>query len=294
MKTLLVSLWAISLVMALLGGCGTTTGNYLVFEGTRPGSLSLARGFAMFAASEGPVTLSVINRDGSTAGTLVLSTAKVAIKELKFKRDETGLSDAQKEKDTMVRLSGPYLIDILANTSTPALPNLELAVGNYDRVEFKLDKLEGNEDGGTIVTGDDPMFEKSLYLSGTYTGTVSGGTVTDTSFSVIYDFDEEFKLKAGKNLMELTGEDAIIVAFRLAKWFLFSSMGNAQVDFRDLTTSGGAIALDGNSSGDNQKIWQAIAASIKDSIDFGKDKDGNGHLASSEDDDDDTDDSNDD
>ncbi len=293
MKRLTVSL-LFFLAILFLSRCGTSTGNYgtqLIFQGTTPGSLGIINSSTM-AASTG-VAVAVVNRDGSANGTLTVTDARLALKEIKIKRDTTGLTDAEKAVDSKTKLTGPFLVNLLTNTVSPSLSSLGLATGNYKSIEFKLDKIEGDEKdaaGVQLVAATDGLFGKSIYLEGTFTGTTALGSATDMPFTMSYDIDEELKLE-GTNLFALTqgGAASLIVAFRMPKWFLFSNtaVNDQNIDFRNITPASSRIDLNSLSAGNNQKNWQVIKDAIEKSMDFGTDTNGDGKLGKTEDEDDD-------
>ncbi len=280
-------------VLGLVWGCGTTTGNYvtqLLIQGTKPGSLSAVRRAITLQSSS--VAISVKNKDGTAAGTLTLTDARLALKEIKFKRVETGLSQTEIDGDDEIKLTGPYVVDLLTDTMTPALPNLALAVGSYSSIELKLDKIEGDEKdatGAQLISNSDSLFGKSIFLEGTYTGTTASGLVTDTPFTLSFKIDEELKYTGTNAFPVAAGQNNnIVIAFRLVKWLAFDNLtvNDKGVDFRDVVVSSGRIDLSDASSGNNEKVWQVIRDGVEKSADYGVDKDGNGKLESSEDQDD--------
>lgn len=282
------------MAVLFLSRCGTSTGSYgtqLIFQGTAPGSLGILK-VSTYAATTS-VAVAVVNKDGSANGTLTVTDARLALKEIKLKRDTTGLTDAEKTADAETKLTGPYLVNLLTNTVSPSLSTLDLASGNYKSIEFKLDKIEGDEKdaaGVPLVAATDGLFGKSIYLEGTFTGTTASGAVSAMPFTMSYDIDEELKLE-GTNLFALTqgGTANVIVAFRMPKWFLFSNtaVNDQNIDFRDITPVSSRIDLNSSSSGNNQKNWQVIKDAVEASMDFGKDSDGDGKLGKTEDQNDD-------
>lgn len=266
-------------------GSGEDGSVTLKIQGTIPGSLQSA--FGSKAVSNASVV--VTDNSGTQIGTIVLTDARLALKEIEFEKSSS-------IDDDEVEFEGPYVVDLLNNTVTPSLEEITIDPGIYTEIELKLDKIEGDEtdeDGITpLVDSSDSLYENSIVLEGTYTGTTADGPVTNEAFSLTYNFDEEFELTGSSDTslgftIEDDEQNPIIIAFRIAKWFNFndSETNSDNVDFSLLTLSAGEIVLDENSSGNNHKIREVIEKNIKESADYGEDSDGSGVLETDEDDD---------
>lgn len=270
--------WNVALIFFLvLANCGKKSAlapgmTGLTFQGTAPGAFGAKYG-ALQAVSA--TSVAVVNRDGSTAGTLTLSDARIALKEIKFKP----LNDVAPD----VKYQGPYIVNLLTNVVSPELPAVKVTAGTYERIELKLAKLQ---DGA--VAADDPMARKSIYLAGTYTGMTAGGSVTNMPFVLSFELDEEFFLSGANNLViSETAPNPIILAFRLNRWLRLndSTVNDKNVDFSSVVVSSGKITLSDQSNGVNQNIWEVIRRGIKLSADFGRDENDDGILESNEDED---------
>lgn len=275
------------LYVALVGnGCGTTVGTYLTIQGTPPDS-----GYTAFKGrgtmSRTSVTISVKDTTGAHIGDLTLTSARLGLSEIKFDMQDAPSDSGESQ------FQGPYIVDLLANSISPSLGTQVITPGIYDQIRLKLDKIEtGDTDatGAPLLGATDPLLDNSIYLEGTYTGTTASGPVTDASFSLTFDLDENFELNAPDvaNGFSVTGTgETIIIAFRLISWFAFedTSVNDKGVDLSDVTLSSGAIVLDKNSAGTNQDIRSVIRSAIKASAKFGRDADGDGELSDGEDED---------
>ena len=243
---------------------------------------------------------------GVTIGTLTLTDARINLGEVELEQDDDEIdTDDETAQSTEIEFEGPFVVDFVQETVTPALPRIEMLSGTYDNIKLQLDKVEADDldsAGEPLVADTDPLFGNSIYLAGTYTGTTAGGDVTDTPFSLSFDFDEEFELSAlGNTAVGLFVEDGqlnpIIIAFRMAQWFVFDNLetnSDGLIDFGDLVTDAGpVIVLDETTVGDNATIREIIKNNIEESADYGEDEDGSGELESDEDDDPDGEDGND-
>jgi len=277
MNKYLMGLMGLITVVALLFGCGKKgalepgmTG--LSFQGTKPGAFaaSVVKGFLL---QTGTQSVAVRDQNGSEVGTLSLTQAKLALKEIKFKK--TGEASGE------ISYQGPYIVDLIESTVTPALPAIRLSPGTYERIELKLAKLE---DGQSAA--DDVLAHRSIYLAGTYTGATSAGSVTDMPFVLSFELDEEFQIGGQDGIViSETEPNPVLVAFRLSRWLSFddADVNDKGVDFSQVVPAGGEISLTDQSNGDNQKIWEVIRRGVKLSADCGKDSDDDGVLSSTED-----------
>ena len=302
-------------------GVDTGTGEAIItlsIQGTKPASL--AKGLAAWSVQSDSVVLPVKDAAGNLIGTLTINDARLALKEIKLKLAEEeveGKEDSlelEQENDS-IKFPGPYIVELIHNTVSPPLDTISIPAGVYKELELKLDKIEGDEDdedGTPLVDSSDPLFGNSIYIAGTYTGITAGGEVTDVPFIISYDLNEKFELTGldsavgvadsavGMTISDL-GVNPIIVAFRMVQWFNFSNpeTNDKELDFSSLVVTEDAgglpqILLDEDAEDDNKEIRKVIKENIKESADYGKDKDGDGELGSDEDDDPDDEDDDDD
>ena len=348
MKLISLQSTLILLVSTMLIGCGgdgswtkakndpnaTTTINgvpagtaNLSVQGTAPGSLSTGTTTALIQGQTTPTTLDIPVTDmaGASIGTLILTDARIGLKDFKLKLaesemdgvDENGEGDEDEadiavktEENEKVKFAGPYIVDLITDKVTPSLADVDIVAGVYEEIEMKLDKIDGSEEddaGAPLLDETDPMFGKSIYVKGTDTGTISSGEVTNMPFTMTFEFDETFELTgAGDTSVGFEvvpgSPNPILIAFRMATWLDFTNpdTNEKSMDFSKLVAvDDGAgnleIRLDEKSDiQDNKDIRETIKENVKESADYGKDKDGDGELESDEDDDPDTEDENDD
>ena len=268
----------------------------LTIRGSLPDSSSPGR------AESDPVVLSITDTSGTEIGQFTLSDARINIYQIELEQDLDEVdSEEEEDQESEVEYTGPFVTDLLNNTITPSLPYIELLPGTYDEIKLKIARIEGDEtdeDGNPLVDSSDALYDNSIVLSGTYTGSTAGGDVTDINLSISFALDEDFELisEDGMVIDEAVVND-IIVAFRLARWFQFddSETNSDSVEFSSVQTesdgAGGVqITLNDDASGSNADIWEVIRKNIKESADFGEDEDESGELESHEDEDDDSED----
>ncbi len=307
----------IALAATAFFGCESTTGPdqvdgavvSLSIQGTRPAAGSVAKAWSPWGAAQADsVVLPVKNAAGTdTLGTLTITTALIALKEIELESEEEQEEEEETGvEDQKLEFPGPFVVDLIANTVTPSLDTVTIDSGRYTQIELKLDKIEGDEDddeGSQLVDPSDPLFGNSIYVEGLYSGVTATDRVTDVLFIMSYDIDEEFELTTvdpvtgvADSSVGFTAEEGevnpIIIAFRLLKWFDFSNTETNEdgVDFTSLmvtqdTSGADIILLDENAEGVNEVIREVIEENIEESADYGEDKDGDGDLDSDEDDD---------
>jgi len=242
-----------------------------------------ARMLTRAVVSDIPVT----DAAGSAVGAISLSAAWVVIKEIELQHEgdgEHGVDDANQ-----VEYVGPFAVDLLTGDSFPPFPQVSIDTGNYVDVEFSIEKLE---DEDLIGLGDLPteitssLLNYSVYLEGTYS---SADQVTYVSipFSLSNDQSQEFELSGSQSskgfVVDDTGINDILVAFRLNEWFRFNDIetNSDSIDF-ETAVSSGAIVLDSNT---NSSVMAVIEDNMKSSAEYGEDDDDNGQLDDDEDDD---------
>ncbi|MBI9104415.1 MAG: hypothetical protein JEY99_18505 [Spirochaetales bacterium] len=262
---------------------------------------------ALSRAVGDPVAIPVFGIAGTEIGTLTLTEVLIALEEIELKMEDAEVDTAEEEEQEIeIEFEGPYIIDLVSEISTPAMADVYLLPGIYDEIELKIAKMEGDEmgeDGITpMVSETDPLYENSIYITGSYTGETSGGDVVDTPFTFILDLDEEFELTgAGDTSLgyEIVEGQALplLIAFRLVRWFDFSNTETNEdgvLDFSDVVVVSDEILLDTDQGEVNEAIREIIKENIKESADYGEDEDEDGELASEEDDDPDEEDEDDD
>ena len=229
-------------------GSNTTQGNSdvaIAFEGDNTTNL---------LATEVPV----IGTGGAQIGVLSLNEARLVLKEIRFKFADNSQSDEDHEK-----FEGPYIVDLLANTTTPSLGTIKIPNGEYKKIELKLHKLE-DEDISTVDEGDE-LVKNSIHLQGTYTPTNGSAEI----FFMTHDFGEEFEIETATGSaveIEEGVTNKIAVAFKIPNWFDFSQF---EEDFSDLE-QGSDIRLDKDAEDEASKVRDNIKEAIKASAKWQK------------------------
>jgi len=263
-------------IMTLDSGCGTWIGNPdKKTDSQAQGVIQLnLKAITSTALLSGDV--SVISKSGSSLGTISLTEAKIALKDIKL---ELGDTSTEEDSASDTDFEGPYVLDLLTNTATPNPGEATIPAGFYKKINISIAKLEQDKADEQGMTDVDQLIDKSIYLVGTFTN-LSGAT---KSFTMSFKLDEEFELTDGSNGINIaTGDNnPLIIAFALTKWFDFSGSiaeNSNNIDLSDISSS--SIVLSEDAEGTEKELHKLIKENIKKSADFAKDKDNDGEIES--------------
>lgn len=203
-------------------GCGTWIGNpkskdppaSTTTPSTASGSVSLAITGSGTSVQLSAGTVPIIGKTGLTVGLFQITSAKISLKEIQFKIAE---GDAIQHDS----FDGPFEIDLLTNTSIPAIAGIKLAPGTYKDIELKTHKLEIGDIAEVDV--NDSLLSNSVYIKGLFSP-ANGGSSTNVTIKI--DAGESFSLfkssstKPGVVVTD-NGSLNVIIAFRMNDWFNF-------------------------------------------------------------------------
>ena len=246
----------------LLASCGSWAGNPndKKPEPTPSGILSLD--LTGVTGTQLVGSIDVTGKDGQIIGSLTLDHAQIALAGLQLKMANEA-SEPSREK-----FDGPFVLDLITNSFSPTAKAINVEPGLYNDVVLKLHELEPDTAGGINCLPQ--LLDNSIYMSGTWTP-LSGESVP---FSMTQRIGEEFSLAGSTGAIQgvtiIEGENPLLVAFDLGKWFDFgNSITSKNVD---LTSLSGPIVLGVKSEGAAQNIMAVIKNNIKRSGDFGLDR----------------------
>ena len=166
------------------------------------------------------------------------------------------------EIDPSVRFKGPYIFNLLNNTTNPSLDEITIPNGTYRRIDF-FTKFS------VSLEVDDPMYGKSLYVNGLY--------VEDEDntyyFQITYDAMKVLTM-VSENGFFLTEDvhNTINIAFDLEKWF-------KDIDFSQATKNDNIIIVNREN---NLEVLRQLYFNIRSELRFGRDKDNDGTLSDDE------------
>lgn len=155
-------------VIGLISGCGGETGVVslkLGLSGEVPPSQALVPGVDRVPGVGGK----------DLAGTLfVVEEARLAVRDIEFDLpgdedcddfDPGDLPDPVTCDEEKVEISGPIVIDLVNETSTPSLEDVEIPAGSYRRIDVRLERIKSGSD---LVPADDPLRDASLTAAGSF------------------------------------------------------------------------------------------------------------------------------
>lgn len=200
--------------------------------------------------------------DGTT-----LNTAKIVLERLRFRPLAECEDDNGTEND--FDFVGPYVVDLLNNSTLPSLDTATIPAGSYCRIELRLHKLDSDEIP-TGVPSSDPIVDNAFYAE--------GATGLGTAFRISIEENDTFKLENNAGFNVGVANDLFFIAFNLPEWF-------AGLDIDAGVQSGGVVVIDKDN---NDDLYDAIVEKIKLSADLFKDANDDGSLDSDEHEDEDS------
>jgi hypothetical protein len=141
-------------------------------------------------------------------------------------------------------IDGPFEVDLVAGTATPSLDDVQIPVGLYARVDFRVE--------------DNPDDVSFAGLAGfQYQG-------DDMTLDFSFDFNEDIRIEdpAGISVDE---DSDLIAEFVVDNWLAGIDVGSC-IDDGDVTVSGSTVQVDESStSGDCSDIEDTIKDNMKNS-----------------------------
>lgn len=172
--------------------------------------------------------------------------------------EETEMEEGVEEVEAEIRLTGPFIFDLLAGTSTPEIGAFSVPSGLIHEIEVEVDDVEEE----TALPAGVPAELSGNTLIAVGTLTLSG---TPTPFSLRLKFSEEMEFEdlSGLELSETAALNQILVNFNIASWLSGVDLA-ACIAEGDVTTVDGTIVIDENSnSGDCSDIENTIKDNIE-------------------------------
>lgn len=192
---------------------------------------------------------------------VTLTEARIVVKAIDF--DPLPLCLNEDEDDDDEDLPGPFVVDLLANSSIPDTDSFEILSGSFCEMDLDFDQLDEADipDG---IASDDSIVGKAFILRGTRDD--------GREFEVSLSQDDKFKLAAASDDgFAIEGSDSeilLFVGFDLDTWF-------TGVDLDSASGSEGVILIDDEN---NTELRTTIVENIKQSARLYIDLNNNGTL----------------
>lgn len=182
--------------------------------------------------------------------------------------DSSDLLTCESETEDF-KIRGPFVLDLVAGTSTPDISGLGLPTGVYDRVEIKFEEAEV-EDG--LVSAEDPLAGNTLYLSGFFKYDPNDTEEVEKTFELALKFSEdaEFANPTGINIDSLSADD-LVLNFDVAGWFSALPITSCIMN-GDLAVVDNHLMIS-DSTGDCQNLEDNLKNAIKGSTELDDDHD---------------------
>ncbi len=196
-----------------------------------------------------------------------ISEARIVLKEIDIDPLETCFIEAEvtpEPLNPMFDFPGPFVIDLLRNTTLPPTELIQIPAGSYCEVELNFDKLDAAQLPAGIPPTD-PILGRALLVRGTRSDGMP--------FQVVLEQDDKFKLQGtrpdGFPILDLGGVTRFFIRFDLDQWF-------ANVDLNGVTAkAGGVILLD---AGHHPDLLALVVENVKRSAQLFRDLNGDGML----------------
>lgn len=179
----------------------------------------------------------------SKGNSFTLTEAKLGIRHVEF---ETA-------QDSSYKITGPFIVDLMNGSATPAIKTMTIPSGSYSRVDIRIDDTDDDFPG---LSQDDPLFSYSFYGKGTY---------GDKPFVIQLKFNEDVRFDF-QDALQVSAEttNSFKLSLEASEWF-------AQLDLTDcIDEISGNDTLVISESGTCSDVEGALKTAIKTMYDFEK------------------------
>lgn len=191
---------------------------------------------------------------GGTSFTI--TTARVNIRHIEFDHADENADST----DNKVKITGPFVYDLINQTSSPAISVIDLPTGTYKRIDIRLDDAEVS-DG--VVTATDQLAENTMYIAGTYGADAN-------SFEFLLEFNEDIRFEDATGIsVDVTTATDMLLTLDVTDWLDGINITQCIEDDEVVVDSDGALLVDDNNSGGNCSDMEGtIKTNIKNSYDL--------------------------
>ena len=152
-----------------------------------------------------------------------------------------------------VTVPGPFVVDLVAGTSSPSLEALRVPAGVYERVDVRFDDAEP---GDGLVQATQALAHHSLHAVGHFEHEGE-----ETRFELLLKFNEDarFESPSGVRLGEAGGREALLL-LDISHWFEALPVTRC-LDEDELRVEDGVLRID-----DERSQCSGIESELKDAI----------------------------
>jgi hypothetical protein len=174
--------------------------------------------------------------------------------------DSSGSDDSEgSDDDDKIRVSGPFVIDLMTGASTPDLSGVRVPALTYRRIDFRFD--DGDPRDG-VIAQDHPLNDRTWVSQMTFTH--DGEEVT---VDIALRFNEDFRVEQPAGI-ELRGGDELLVLFDPQGWLEGISFGRC-IDDGDVDVQDGRLVIDDDSD-DCGELEGILKRNLKTSARLGR------------------------
>ncbi|MCW5827891.1 MAG: hypothetical protein KIT79_01120 [Deltaproteobacteria bacterium] len=175
-------------------------------------------------------------------------------------------SEEDDDDGPRVRVTGPYVVDLMTGTSTPSLADLLLPPLVYNKIKIKFDSVD-EDDEEELVDTEDPILGNTLVAAGSF-----NYDSTDYTFDLALDFDEEVEFEnVDGAAIDAATLNNLIVELDVNAWFASVGVGECIIDGDLVADETGHVTI--NDSTDECDILDSIKDAVEASGEFGDDHD---------------------
>lgn len=167
--------------------------------------------------------------------------------------DDSGSDDSGNGGGDKIKIDGPFLVDLLAGTSTPSLDAVRVPALDYDRIDFRIEPSDGGELAGA-----------SWVTEATFT---RDGAPASLALSLRFNEDLRVERPGG---VQVDPSAPLLVRFDVTGWL--SGVGLAEcVASGEADAAGGVVIDDRTDGGACGDVEGAIKEAVKRSMQLDRD-----------------------
>ena len=189
--------------------------------------------------------------------TFTITEARINVRHIQFDYPE-----GSSENTNQISLDGPFLIDLMMDTSNPEIGAFDVEPGIYKRIDVRLDDTKA-VDG--LVSPNDDLMDNTLVIKGSFD--YDGNTNRNFTFILKFNEDVRFEEPGGISVSEGDTKD-IILNLQVDEWLSNINITEC-IDDGDIVLEGsGNLIINDDNNNDCNNFEGNIKTNIKNNYDF--------------------------
>ncbi|MBP8808027.1 MAG: hypothetical protein KBG48_15310 [Kofleriaceae bacterium] len=160
------------------------------------------------------------------------------------------------DDEAKIHIAGPFVVDMIAGTSTPSLAGVTIPAGTYRRIDLRVD--DGLPEQGLVEPGS-PLDDNALAVIASFD---DGGTPAILDLRL--NFDEDIRIEQPGGVAVAEGDD-LIARFAATNWLAGVDLAACAAT---LTPVGGRYVIDDRNDGACAGIEDLVKNAMKESGDL--------------------------